>query len=76
MDESSSTLYFNLSGGIGQNHRLEMRGEMRYFVPFGFGFGFIHVILEIIVVIVLIWLLLKLGKLADAYIGKLKAKTQ
>jgi len=38
------------------------------------GFGLIPTILETAVVIVLIWLMIRIGKLADAYSAKLKAK--
>jgi hypothetical protein len=38
------------------------------------GFGLIPTILETAVVIVLLWLMIRIGKLADAYSAKLKAK--
>lgn len=37
-------------------------------------FGLIQGIIEVAVAIAFIWLILKLGKLADAYSDKLKAK--
>ena len=53
---------------------VEVNGTMppvHYFV----GFGLIPAILQIVVVIAIIWLVIKIGKLADAYSAKLKAKT-
>ena len=41
---------------------------------FAVGFGLIPTILETAVVIVLLWLMIRIGKLADAYSAKLKAK--
>ena len=38
------------------------------------GFGLIPTILETAVVIVLLWLMIRIGKLADAYSAKVKAK--
>lgn len=43
----------------------------------GYGiFGLIRGIIDIALAVAFIWLLFKLGKLADAYANKLKAKTQ
>lgn len=38
------------------------------------GFGLIPTIIETAVAIVLLWLMIRIGKLADAYSAKLKAK--
>lgn len=38
------------------------------------GVGLISIILEIVVAIAIVWLAIKLGKLADEYSAKLKAK--
>lgn len=44
-------------------------------VPVGLGlFGLIQSVIAIVLAITFIWLVLKLGKLADAYTNKLKTK--
>ena len=54
----------------------EVVAKMPVGTHFGLGFGLIQGIIGAALVIALIWLVLKLGKLADAYTEKLKAKVQ
>jgi hypothetical protein len=51
-----------------------LQATMKRSHVFGFlwGLGLIRLAIGVVVAIVLIWLLLKLGKLADAYTKKLK----
>jgi len=49
--------------------------EMPQFTPVGFGLALVLVIVRAVVAVAFIWLLLKLGRLVDAYIDKLKSKT-
>lgn len=45
-------------------------------LPIAFGvFGLIRGIIAVAIVIAFIWLIYKVGKLADAYAAKLKAKS-
>lgn len=54
----------------------EVVAKMPVGTHFGFGFGLIQGIISAALAIAFIWLVLKLGKLADAYTEKLKAKAQ